>query len=192
MSQVNFTDADLSGSNLSGADLSLSRMIRADLSDAKVDNSLVADFHIQDLNGTPQPPTSVRIDSLGTTVSGSKAETFFCVQVTVEIYLTEKLTERDIVFLQLHFAEVHDRGIAKKIYFVGHRDEEVGTIIRFQGESFEETVSMLAGSFGSIFERSRCGLEKVIRNSKRAATNRSTRYFGNARIYDCKRKMAVG
>jgi hypothetical protein len=142
---ANLMDTDLKGANLTGADLTLARFIRCNLDDAVVDNAIVTDIDVQDLRGLPKPPETLRLHVNGTEVvlTGFKAKEFFNLPAIVEVYVTTKLTQRELGCFHFHLGELHHEGVATGVYFVGHHHEGDGSVLRFQAKSYDDIYQVL-------------------------------------------------
>jgi hypothetical protein len=69
--------------------------------------------------------------------------TFFNVPAVVEVYLTTQLTKEEIGLFQFHLGELYRAGVATDVFFAGERIDEKGSVLRFQGNSFEEIYKVL-------------------------------------------------
>ena len=138
-------DTDLIGADLRGADLTLSRFIRCNLEDAVVDDAFVTNIDIQDLRGLPKPPESLRlyIDRKELVLTGNEAKEFFHLPAIVEVFVTTELTQQELGCYHFHLGEVHHRGVGTGVFFVGHRHERSGSILRFQATSYDEIYQVL-------------------------------------------------
>jgi len=132
-----FTESDLSKANLSNSDLSRARFIRTNLDRTIIENALVKDVHILDLKALPNPPDILRLDPNGNIIlSGDEANNYFSLPATVEVYITKKLSQQELACMNLHIGDIYRQYGEIDIYFVGHRYEHEGSVIRFQGKSY--------------------------------------------------------
>lgn len=113
-------------------------LIKSDLTDCDIDNALVKDIFMNELKGLPRTPKILRLGWLpeARLLTGFEVETFFKLLAIVEVYLTEKLSQRELACFNLHLAEMHDLDIGNDIYLVGHRYESKGSVLRFQGPDY--------------------------------------------------------
>lgn len=144
LSEANLGHTDLTGSTLTGANLqqanlTRSRLIRCSLGGATVENAIIDDVHIQELRSTPKPPACLRLDEEGDLIlRGEDAATFFTQRAILEVYLTETLSPQELGCFHFHIGEMHTLEVNPGVFFVGHRSEDQGTILRFQASSYEE------------------------------------------------------
>lgn len=61
----------------------------------------------------------------------------------VEVYLTTKLSDRDLAGFHLHCADILDRGDATGVQWVGHRIECGGTVLRFEAGTLDSIYAAL-------------------------------------------------
>ncbi len=140
---ADFTDASLARADLCKADLRRARLIRTNLDQAVVEEAYVQEVQIEGLTGLPKPPEVLWLDAVGKTVlTGEEARTFFVLPAIVEVYLDRKLVAEERACFQFHEAEVHKR-LGDTVYFVGHRYEGQGSVLRFQGPSYAEIYRVL-------------------------------------------------
>src|SRR5262249_29163758 len=97
------------------------------------------------LQGLPKPPETLRLDVNGTKVvlTGSDAKEFFHLPAIVEVYVTTELTQEELGCYHFHIGELHHQGVATNIYFVAHRYEGSGSVLRFQAKSYGEIYQVL-------------------------------------------------
>jgi uncharacterized protein YjbI with pentapeptide repeats len=145
LNDVVIFDADLRGTNLTNADLTRSRFIDCNLRDAVVENARVTNIDIQRLRGLPKPPAQLRIEGSNGEVllTDFEAREFFHLPSIVEVYLTRELTQQELGCYHFHLGEMHHEGVATDVYFVGHRLENGGSVLRFQATSYETIYHVL-------------------------------------------------
>jgi hypothetical protein len=100
---------------------------------------------VQNLRGLPKPPETLRLIVNGrrTVLTGSEAKEFFNLQAIVEVYVTEKLTQEELGCFHFHLGELHHQRVATNVYFVAHRYESSGSVLRFQAKSYTEIYHVL-------------------------------------------------
>lgn len=145
---ADFIDANLTSAKLAWAELDRARFIRADLTDAQFNHASVLDIVVKDLRGLPQPPTNLRLwgddlSALGGDLIGDDAKNFFLAPCILEVFVSERLAERELASFLLHLAEMHDSHVGDTVYFVGHRYELGGTFLRFQSVAFNAIYDVL-------------------------------------------------
>jgi hypothetical protein len=144
LSEADLSEADLSGTILSGAilsgaNLTLARLIRTHLKDAVVENALVQDTQIHELCNLPHPPSRLRSRFTAPFAEfvGHEAANFFVLPAIVEVFLTHVLTDTELGCLHFHQGEIHAHRVAAEVYLVGHRHEAGGSVLRFQGPTYD-------------------------------------------------------
>jgi uncharacterized protein YjbI with pentapeptide repeats len=142
LSRADLTGANLSGANLSGANLTLARLIRCSLDDAIFDEADVSDCHVQETIGRPKPPRLLRIKGCSP-LTGEDARNFFNPPATVEVYLTGRLTELELGCYHFHLGDMYYQQVGIGVHFVGFRHEGDGSVLRFQGETFDDVYRVL-------------------------------------------------
>jgi hypothetical protein len=97
------------------------------------------------LRGLPKPPETLRLNVNGTDIvlTGSEAKEFFTLPAIVEVYITEKLTQEELGCFYFHLGELQHQGVATNVYFVAHRYESSGSVLRFQAKSYAEIYQVL-------------------------------------------------
>jgi len=144
LGHADLTEADLSEADLTGAKLEGARLIRTNLSNATVENTVIKDMQIHELTGLPKPPTVLRLEIRGgAMLTGHEAESFFKLPAIVEVYLTDKLSQRELACFNLHMAEMQDRQIGIEIHLIGHRYEGKGSVLRFQAPSYDDIYKVM-------------------------------------------------
>ena len=110
-----------------------------------VENACVTDIDIQRLRGLPKPPTQLRIQGSNGEVllTDFEAREFFHLPSIVEVYMTRELSQQELGCYHFHFGEMHHEGIATDVYFVGHRHEHGGSVLRFQAKSYNTIYQVL-------------------------------------------------
>ena len=147
LSGTNLSGLDLSGFDLSGANLSdtildRARIIRCQLANAVFENAEVTDCQVHETRGRPIPPGILRMLD-GSTLTGEDARNFFNPPATVEVYLSEVLTDQEIGLYHFHLGEMQHRSVGTDVHLVGRRDEADGTVLRFQAPTYEQIYQML-------------------------------------------------
>ncbi|MHC4620113.1 MAG: pentapeptide repeat-containing protein [Planctomycetota bacterium] len=143
LQKANLSRVNLSEANLADADLNHADLVECTLSAAVVDNACVWRINIQELQGLPKPPNTLRTGVCGDTkLTGHEAETFFKMPAIVEVYLTETLSQKEWACFNLHLAELQGSSIATEL-MVGHRAEIEGSVLRFQGPNYDYIYSIL-------------------------------------------------
>jgi uncharacterized protein YjbI with pentapeptide repeats len=143
---ANLSGTCLCGTNFENADLTRSRFILCNLRDAIVENAIVTYIDIQRLEGLPIPPKQLRIkDNNGKEVllTGYDAREFFNLPAIVEVCVTVELIQEELGCYHFHLGEVHHRGVGTGVFFVGHRHENGGSVLRFQGKSYDDIYQVL-------------------------------------------------
>jgi hypothetical protein len=115
------------------------------LTDATVENVDVTGVVIHELRGLPKQPGRLRLWRNGEMVvlTGAEAANFFVLPAVVEVYLTRTLTEVEAGLLQVQHGAVHASGEARDVYLIGHRREYEGSVLRFQGPTYEAVYAAL-------------------------------------------------
>jgi hypothetical protein len=70
-------------------------------------------------------------------LNGHEAANFFVMPAVVEVFLTRPLTDAELGALHFHLGEVHAHRVAADVYLVGHRQDAGGSVLRFQGPTYE-------------------------------------------------------
>jgi hypothetical protein len=137
--------ANLQWTNLNNTDLTFSRFIDCYLKGAVVDNALVTHIDFQRLDGLPKPPEQLRMEGAPREVllTGFEAREFFNLPAIVGVFLTTELIQEELGCYYFHLGEIHHRGVATGVYFVGHRHEGGGSVLRFQAKSYDEIYRVL-------------------------------------------------
>lgn len=138
LSRTELDGVNLTGADLTGADLRLAKLVRCKFANCIIDNAIVDGVHIHGLLSLPKAPKVLRLGPFSSDriLTGHEAKTFFKLPAIVEVYLTEKLSQRELACFNLHIADMHDRRIGTEIFLTGHRFESEGSILRFQGPSY--------------------------------------------------------
>ncbi|MEZ6113826.1 MAG: pentapeptide repeat-containing protein [Pirellulaceae bacterium] len=118
------------GAKLDRAYLRRCRFVGANLTNATIEGARVDGMTLDDLAGLPNAPSELR--SGDRRISGDEARHFFHKEFSVELFLTERLTERELGAYHFHLDELHSRDSALGVAFVGCRSEADGTVLRFQ------------------------------------------------------------
>ncbi|MCA9201843.1 MAG: pentapeptide repeat-containing protein [Planctomycetales bacterium] len=118
------------GAKLDRAYLRRCRFVGANLTNATIEGARVDGMTLDDLAGLPNAPSELR--SGDRRISGDEARHFFHKEFSVELFLTERLTERELGAYHFHLDELHSRDSALGVAFVGCRFEADGTVLRFQ------------------------------------------------------------
>lgn len=139
---ADLTWADLTGANLTRADLTLARLIRYRLDNALFDDAIVTDCHVQETIGRPRPPVQLRIKDRPP-LTGEDARNFFNPPAIVEVYLTGRLTELELGCYHFHLGDMYYQQVGIGVHFVGFRHEGDGSVLRFQGETFDDVYRVL-------------------------------------------------
>jgi uncharacterized protein YjbI with pentapeptide repeats len=140
--EVRLREADLSRADLSRADLSLARLIRCKLDDSVFDEADVTDCQVQESIGRPKPPTLLRVKD-HPPLTGEDARSFFSPPATVEVYLTEVLTDEELGAFRFHLGDMRRQGVGINVHLTGERAEAGGTVLRFQSPTYSEVYDVL-------------------------------------------------
>jgi hypothetical protein len=147
LSGADLGDADLREANLKNADLTRSRFIGCNLRDAVVENARVTDIDVQRLRGLPKPPEQLRVQPNDefdeVLLTGFEAKEFFNLPALVEVYITRELNQQELGCYHFHLGEMYHEGVATDVYFIGHRHENSGSVLRFQAKSYDAIYQVL-------------------------------------------------
>jgi len=72
-----------------------------------------------------------------------EAREFFHLPSIVEVYLTRELTQQELGCYHFHLGGMHHEGVATDVYFIGHRHESGGSVLRFQAKSYDAIYQVL-------------------------------------------------
>jgi uncharacterized protein YjbI with pentapeptide repeats len=142
--EAQLREANLKGANLTEADLRLSRLIKCDLADCVLDNAIVEDIQIHELRSLPRTPRILRIDCEGERIlTDHETETFFVMSAIVEVYLTDRLSQRELACFNLHMAEMQDSGVGNDVFLTGHKYHDKGSVLRFHGQKYADIYDII-------------------------------------------------
>jgi hypothetical protein len=102
----------------------------------------VTDCHVQETAGRPKPPTLLRVKDRAP-LTGEDARSFFNPHATVEVYLTEVLTDEELGAFRFHLGDMRRQGVGINVHLTGEREEGGGTVLRFQAPTYAEIYDVL-------------------------------------------------
>jgi uncharacterized protein YjbI with pentapeptide repeats len=142
LSELVFSEFDFRGADFSEADLTLTRLIRCRLDEAVFDNAIVTDCQVQESIGRPKPPSLLRVKDRDP-LTGEDARNFFNPLATIEVYLTEILTDEELGAFRFHLGDMRRQGVGIGVYLTGEWQEAGSTILRFQAPTYIEIYDVL-------------------------------------------------
>ena len=92
--------------------------------------------------GRPRPPNLLLVKG-HPSLTGEDARDFFNPPATVEVYLTEVLTDEDLGAYRFHLADMRRQDVGSGVHLTSEREEGGGTVLRFQAPTYAEIYDVL-------------------------------------------------